>query len=72
MDLEDGRALSMPATDKEMVPYLWENEKPIPISPTVLQPGHSMRFATSRDRMAHAVKNAGYSGPSIQEYRVAV
>lgn len=68
--LEDERTLPMPGTDEELLPDLWENEKPIPISPTVLQPGQSMRFATSKNRLEYAVRNTGFSGR--QFYEVAV
>ncbi len=70
--LRDQQTLPMPPTDEEMLSYLWENERAIPFSPTVLQPGQSIRFATSKDRMEYAIKNAGFSGSSLQKYEVAV
>ncbi len=72
MILEGGRTLPMPPTDEEMLSYLWENEKLIPTSPTILQPGQSIRIATSKDRMEYAIKNAGFSGSSFQDYEVAI
>ncbi len=65
------RTLPMPATDEELRSYLLENEKPIPISPTVLQPGQSQRFATSQDRIKAALREAGFASGSIK-YEVAV
>lgn len=68
--VSDGRTLPMPATDEEMEPHLWENERTVPVNPTVLQQGHSVRFATSEDRMNATLRNAGFAGWT--DYEVAV
>lgn len=69
--LGDERTLPMPATDEELRSHLLENEKSIPASPTVLQPGQSLRFATSEDRIEAALRGAGFTG-GYTKYEVAV
>lgn len=72
MILGDSFTPTLPTIPKEFMSYLWEaEEKPVGRTPHyTLQPGHSIRFATSKAAMTAKIINAGFRGPTF--YKVAV